>query len=122
MDLWQERYKLLTTRERIDSNPTHRHSNCLHSIEVHDPEDSFKGKENDKGNVVEDGETLKLAEKFAAKVPKLEFSSAEIMLHLLANKQFPRQAINSVDEWIETVRKERNKSKRADSWVVHEFP
>lgn len=38
-----------------------------------------------------------LAQEFVAKVPKLEFSSAEIMSLLLANKQSPRHAIASVD-------------------------
>ena len=74
--------------------------------------------ETEKGKGVEDDETLKLAEEFAAKVPKLEFSRAEIMSLLLASKQSPRQAIDNVDAWMEKIREERKKLKRADSWVL----
>jgi chaperone BCS1 len=58
---------------------------------------------------------------FAAKVPKLEFSPAEMSL-LLANKQSPRQAIDNVDAWMEKIREERKKLKRTDSWVLDEVP
>ena len=91
-------------------------SDLMKSAEEHDPDDSLEGDETDKGKV-EDEETLKLAEDFAAKVPKLESSAAEIMSLLLANKQSPRQAIDNVDAWIDKIREERKKLKRADSWV-----
>ncbi|KAH8706865.1 BCS1 N terminal-domain-containing protein [Phaeosphaeriaceae sp. PMI808] len=83
------------------------------------PEDSPDGDDTDK-NIVEDDEILELAKEFAVKVPKLEFSPAEIMSLLLANKQSPRQAINDVDAWMETVREEKKKLKRADSWVLND--
>ncbi|KAF2184558.1 hypothetical protein K469DRAFT_579354, partial [Zopfia rhizophila CBS 207.26] len=59
-----------------------------------------------------------LAQEFAAKVPKLEFSPAEIMSLLLANKQSPRHAIASVDTWIERSREERKKFARTGSWAL----
>jgi chaperone BCS1 len=94
----------------------------LGKVEGSDPMTSLESDETDKGNIIEDEEILKLAEKFAAKVPKLEFSPAEIMSLLLANKQSPRQAIDSVDAWIDKIREERKKLKRADSWVLNEVP
>ena len=68
----------------------------------------------------EGDETVKLAEEFAAKVPKNEFSPAEIMSLLLANKELPRQAIDDVDAWMDQIREERKVMKRADSWVTDE--
>jgi hypothetical protein len=65
---------------------------------------------------------INLEKEFAAKVPKLEFSPAKITSLLLANKQSPRQAIDNVDAWIEKVREERKKLKRADSWVLNDIP
>jgi hypothetical protein len=66
---------------------------------------SLDGGEADKGKLAQNDETLKLAGEFAAKVPKLEFSPAEIMSILLANKESPRQAIDNVDAWVEKARK-----------------
>jgi chaperone BCS1 len=83
---------------------------------------SLEGNETDKGKTIEDDEILKRAEEFTAKVPKLEFSPAEIMSLLLANKQSPQQAIDNVDAWIERIREERKRFKRADSWVLNEVP
>ncbi|KAH7394826.1 hypothetical protein BKA66DRAFT_455911 [Pyrenochaeta sp. MPI-SDFR-AT-0127] len=65
-----------------------------------------------------DDETVKLAKEFAAKVPKIEFSPAEILSLLLANKQSPRQAIDNVNAWMDQIREERKVMKRADSWVL----
>jgi mitochondrial chaperone BCS1 len=92
------------------------------SVEDSEPMKGFEGGKAGGGKIVEDDETLKLAEEFAAKVPKLEFSPAEIMSLLLANKQSPRQAIDNVDAWVEKVREERKKLKRPDSWVLHGDP
>lgn len=92
------------------------------SVEDSEPMKGFEGGKAGGGKIVEDDETLKLAEEFAAKVPKLEFSPAEIMSLLLANKQSPQQAIDNVDAWVEKVREERKKMKRPDSWVLHGDP
>jgi chaperone BCS1 len=48
-----------------------------------------------------------LATKFAAKVPSLEFSPAEIQGLLLKNKRNPEAVIDAVDEWVIETRKER---------------
>ena len=53
---------------------------------------------------VEIEETLGLGQEFAAKIPKLTLSPAEILSFLLANKQSPRQAIAGVDAWLEKER------------------
>ncbi|KAF2177369.1 putative mitochondrial chaperone bcs1 [Zopfia rhizophila CBS 207.26] len=63
-------------------------------------------------------ELPQLAQEFVAKVPKLEFSPAEIMSLLLANKQSPRHAIASVDTWMERIREERRKFTRTNSWAL----
>ncbi|KAF2176611.1 P-loop containing nucleoside triphosphate hydrolase protein [Zopfia rhizophila CBS 207.26] len=60
----------------------------------------------------------KLAQEFAAKVPKLEFSPAEIMSHLLVNKQSPLNAIAGVDTWVKKIREERMKFTRTNSWTL----
>ncbi|KAL4729085.1 hypothetical protein ACLX1H_003493 [Fusarium chlamydosporum] len=54
-----------------------------------------------------------LATKFAAKIPELEFSPAEIQGLLLKNKRDPEAAIDAVDEWIVATSKER-KQKEID--------
>jgi chaperone BCS1 len=90
------------------------------SAECSDSMKSIEGDETSKGSMIEDDEILKLAKEFAAKLPKLEFSQAEIMSLLLANKQSPQQAINNVDAWVEKIREERKKVKRVDSWVLNE--
>jgi len=72
------------------------------------------------GKSVEDGEKIELlATEFAAKVPKYEFSSAEIMSILLANKQSPRHAIDNVEVWMKKIREQKKKVKRADSWMLN---
>ncbi|KAH8695736.1 mitochondrial chaperone bcs1 [Phaeosphaeriaceae sp. PMI808] len=82
-------------------------------VDDHNPENSPDGDDSDKEGV------LGLAEEFAAKVPKLEFSPAEIMSLLLAHKRSPREAINNVDAWIEKIREEK-KVARSNSWVLHD--
>jgi chaperone BCS1 len=63
-------------------------------------------------------ELPQLAQEFVAKIPKLEFSPAEIISLLLANKQSPRHAIASVDTWMERIRDERRKFSRTNSWAL----
>lgn len=41
-----------------------------------------------------------LAEEFAAKVPELEFSPAEILSFLMGYRQSPRQPIDNVEIWM----------------------
>ncbi|KAF2194997.1 putative mitochondrial chaperone bcs1 [Zopfia rhizophila CBS 207.26] len=67
---------------------------------------------------VKDCDLPQLAQEFVTKVPKLEFSPAEVMSLLLANKQSPRHAIVSVDTWIERIREERKKLTRTNSWAL----
>ena len=50
------------------------------------------------GALVEEDKTVKgLAKEFVAKVLKLEFSLAEILLFLLEYKQSPREAVDNVE-------------------------
>jgi chaperone BCS1 len=85
----------------------------------HDPEKSIEGNGPDPAKIAECNETVELlAKEFAAKVPKLEFSPAEIMSLLLANKQSPRQAVDNVEVWMEKIKEEKKKVKRANSWVL----
>ncbi|KAF2194663.1 hypothetical protein K469DRAFT_547528, partial [Zopfia rhizophila CBS 207.26] len=60
----------------------------------------------------------KLAQEFAAKVPKLEFSPAKIMSYLLVNKQSPLNAIAGVDTWVKKIREKRMKFTRTNSWTL----
>lgn len=67
---------------------------------------------------VEDLELLHLRQEFVAKVPKLEFSPAEILSFLLANKHSPHHAIANVAAWMEKLREERTKLTRITSWAL----
>jgi chaperone BCS1 len=67
---------------------------------------------------VEECELLHLGQEFVAKVPKLEFSPAEILSFLLANKHSPHHAIASVVAWMDKLREERTKLTRITSWAL----
>ncbi|PVH92388.1 putative mitochondrial chaperone bcs1 [Periconia macrospinosa] len=66
----------------------------------------------------EDCKLLPLAQEFVAKVPKLEFSPAEILSFLLANKHSPHHAIANVAAWMEKLGEERTKLTRTTSWAL----
>ncbi|KAH8708411.1 P-loop containing nucleoside triphosphate hydrolase protein [Phaeosphaeriaceae sp. PMI808] len=86
------------------------------TISGNEPEkDVYQGGEK---GIIKDCDLPQLVQEFMAKVPKLEFSPAEIMSLLLANKQSPRHAIASVDTWVERIRKERNKFGKANSCAL----
>ncbi|KAH7111260.1 putative mitochondrial chaperone bcs1 [Dendryphion nanum] len=70
--------------------------------------------------VSRDEEMLKLAEEFAAKVPKGQFSPAEIMSLLLVHRLSPLQAIADVDVWMKKIGEERKAMMRSNSWVLHD--
>jgi chaperone BCS1 len=53
-------------------------------------------------------------------MPELEFSPAEVMSLLLANKQSPRKAVDNVGKWIEQTREEKKKVKGIDSLMLSE--
>ncbi|KAI0448355.1 hypothetical protein F5B21DRAFT_497759 [Xylaria acuta] len=105
---------------------------CFVFLERDDPrpgktvEDSDIGKRVESsgpgpGKSVEDGNQIELlAKAFAAKMPKREFNPAEVMALLLANKRSPRQDLDNVETWMEKIRREKMKVKRADSWVLNE--
>jgi chaperone BCS1 len=66
----------------------------------------------DQGKRVEDNKTVeRLAMEFAAKMPKLEFSPAEILSFLVVNKQSPSIAVDNVVQWMTKIREERKKAK-----------
>jgi len=48
-----------------------------------------------------------LAEEFAARVPELEFSPAEIYSFLLEHRQSAVQAVDDVEEWMTRIREEK---------------
>jgi mitochondrial chaperone BCS1 len=53
----------------------------------------------------------RLAKEFAARVPELEFSPAEILSFLLEYRQSPGEAIDNVEAWMTRIRGERKKAK-----------
>jgi len=69
-------------------------------------------------NIGKDCNLSRLAQEFVAKMPKLKYSSAEIMSVLLENKQSPSEAIASVERWTERIREERHKFTRTDSCAL----
>lgn len=86
---------------------------------VYDPRQETIGADAGQQKRTRDTEMQVLAREFVAKIPKQEFSPAEIMSLLLTHKLSPRQAIAEVDAWMEKVGKER-KVMRSDSWVLHD--
>ena len=52
-----------------------------------------------------------LAEEFAARVPELKFSPAEIISFLLGYRQSPREAIDNMEIWVTRIREERKEAK-----------
>ncbi|CAK7214379.1 hypothetical protein SBRCBS47491_002123 [Sporothrix bragantina] len=84
----------------------------------------YKESEDD---VLEEGERSKvnetverLAKDFVAKVPKSEFSPAEIMSFLVAHKHSAQMALDNVQEWMDRTREEKIKAKRTETWVQSE--
>ncbi|KAF1972043.1 putative mitochondrial chaperone bcs1 [Bimuria novae-zelandiae CBS 107.79] len=83
------------------------------------PKSNVRGDESER-NVYQAGEErageecklLPLAQEFVAKVLKLEFSPAEILSFLLANKHSPHHAIANVAVWMEKLQGERTKLTR----------
>ncbi|KAF2005431.1 P-loop containing nucleoside triphosphate hydrolase protein [Amniculicola lignicola CBS 123094] len=93
-----------------------------HPLKTNIPEDESERILHQPGQerVIEDCELLRLGQDFVAKVPKLEFSLAEILSFLLANKQSPRYAIANVVAWMEKLREERTNLTRTTSWALDE--
>ncbi len=70
---------------------------------------SFLFEEN---KIVEEDKIIEiLAKEFAAKLPKLEFSPAEILSFLLEHKQSPEEAIDSVEAWTTRIMEDKKKVK-----------
>jgi chaperone BCS1 len=68
--------------------------------------------------VEEDKIVERLAKEFAAKVPKLEFSLAEILSFLLEYKQSPGEAVDNVEVWITRIMEDRKKAKNKEKRFV----
>jgi hypothetical protein len=56
----------------------------------------------------------RLATDFAARVPKLKFSPAEILSFLLEYKQSPGEAVDNVEVWITRILEDREKAKNKE--------
>jgi mitochondrial chaperone BCS1 len=70
---------------------------------------------------VEDDETVeRLANEFTSKVSEWELSPAEIQSFLLENRDSPHAAVENVQQWMDRVREEKKKARRADSWMLNE--
>ncbi|KAK1980506.1 mitochondrial chaperone bcs1 [Colletotrichum cereale] len=61
-------------------------------------------------------EVRQLADQFAAQVPELEFSPADIFSFLLANRDSPSGALAEVERWVAFTREEKA-LRKGDSWV-----
>lgn len=86
------------------------------SVGDHEPEDGVCRLGEEK--TVMNCELYLLVRDLVTKVPELEFSPAELMSLLLANKRSPHQAIASVDGWMKKAREERKKTGRTKSWTM----
>jgi chaperone BCS1 len=51
-----------------------------------------------------------LAKDFAANMPELEFSPAEILSVLLEYRQSPGEAIDNVEAWVTRIREAKNEA------------
>lgn len=63
--------------------------------------------EKAKKRAAEDSRVEVLAEEFAAKTPAHEFSPAELQGYLMRHKRNPQAAVDNVEEFIETTRKDK---------------
>jgi mitochondrial chaperone BCS1 len=79
---------------------------------------AYLGKLQSNALVEEDKKVERLAKVFAAKVLKLEFSPAEILLCLLEHKQSPREAVDNVEAWITRIMEDRKKVKNKETRFV----
>ncbi|KAH6670568.1 mitochondrial chaperone bcs1 [Halenospora varia] len=52
-----------------------------------------------------------LAQEFAARVPELEFSPAELLSFLIGYRQSPEEVVDNVELWMMRIREERKKAK-----------
>lgn len=93
---------------------------CQLFFYVYDAPQPSSSVDAEKQKVIRGEDLLKLAEEFAAKIPKRMFSPAEIMSLLLVHKRVPRQAIAGVDAWMKKIGEERKTMLRSNSWVLHE--
>ncbi|OBS19817.1 hypothetical protein FPOA_11542 [Fusarium poae] len=81
-----------------------------------DPEEALKQAALAKKTRLETLERINaLATRFAAKMPSLEFSPAEIQGLLLKNKRDPDGVIDAIDEWAVGTRKERKQKEIDDA-------
>ncbi|XEU95146.1 hypothetical protein FSHL1_000430 [Fusarium sambucinum] len=81
-----------------------------------DPEEALKQAALAKKTRLETLERINaLATKFAAKMPSLEFSPAEIQGLLLKNKRDPEGVIDAIDDWTVGTRKERKQKEIEDA-------
>jgi chaperone BCS1 len=76
--------------------------------------------EDGKDKITQNREFRQLAKELAAKIPEFEFSPAEIMSFLLANKHLPRRAVADVDAWMKKNREDRKKLSRTGSWALND--
>ncbi|PVH70485.1 P-loop containing nucleoside triphosphate hydrolase protein [Cadophora sp. DSE1049] len=68
-----------------------------------------------------DEDTLrKLMTEFASKIPKQEFSAAEVQSFLMQYKRSPHMAVENAQEWVVSTREAKRQMRRADSWVLPE--
>ncbi|KAL5373610.1 hypothetical protein PMIN06_012491 [Paraphaeosphaeria minitans] len=95
-------------------------SNLIQRDGSEDSADEDSADEDSKVNITHNRELRQLAKKLAAKIPEFEFSPAEIMSFLLANKHLPRRAVADVGAWVEKSREERKKLSRTNSWVLND--
>ncbi|KAL5370768.1 hypothetical protein DPSP01_014676 [Paraphaeosphaeria sporulosa] len=86
------------------------------NVERDGSDDSASG--DDKVNVTHNRDLYQLAKEFAAKIPEFEFSPAEIMSFLLANKHSPGLAVADVGAWMKESREERKRLSRTSSWAL----
>lgn len=94
-----------------DSEPSH--------LIKHD-ESGDSADEDGKDKITQNREFRQLAKELAAKIPEFEFSPAEIMSFLLANKHLPRRAVADVDAWMKKNREDRKKLSRTGSWALND--
>jgi chaperone BCS1 len=68
----------------------------------------------EKERVIEEEKVSRLAEEFAAIIPSLTFSPAELQGHLLKWKRDPEGAVRSAAEWVSTAITEKKKLEREE--------
>lgn len=84
------------------------------AAEIQALEEAAAAAELEKERIIEEEKISKLAKEFAAIIPSMTFSPAELQGHLLKWKRDPEGAVNNAAEWVSSTITEKKKREREE--------